>query len=106
MNHINVRSFGFACGTTLAILYAGCILVLSFTTAETTIAFLNNLMHGLDLSSIVRKTTMPIGEALIGVVEWFIIGWLVGASIAVLCNASSKNKTRKLQDHKTLRNVS
>ncbi|MEO7905594.1 MAG: DUF5676 family membrane protein [Saprospiraceae bacterium] len=93
MNHINVKRFGFASGTTLALLYTGCIVVLSFTTVETTIAFLNNLMHGLDLSSIVRKTTIPIGEALIGVAEWFIIGWLVGASIAVLYNATSKNKT-------------
>lgn len=93
MNHINIKRFGFALGGTIALVYLGCILVMGIRGPEATIAFFNNLMHGLDLSSVVRKTPMTIGEALTGIVEWFIIGWLIGASIAVLYNVTSKNKT-------------
>lgn len=86
MNHINVKQFGFAVGTTIAIIYLGCILVVSLMNIETSASFFNNLMHGIDANSIIRKTPMPFIEALIGVVEWFIIGWLMGALIALSYN--------------------
>lgn len=90
MHHINIKQFGFAVGITIVIIYIGCIIVISFVSTETAVAFFNNLMHSIDASSIIRKTPMPVSEALIGVVEWFIIGWLMGASIAAIYNASNK----------------
>lgn len=90
MHPINIKQFGFAVGITIVIIYIGCIIVISFISTETAVAFFNNLMHSVDVSAIIRKTPMPISEALIGAVEWFIIGWLVGASIAAVYNACNK----------------
>lgn len=94
MNTINIKRFGFAVGTTIVIIYIGCIIVISFVSTETAVAFFNNLMHSLDASSIIRKTPMSLSEALIGIVEWFIIGWLIGASIAAIYNISLSKKVK------------
>jgi hypothetical protein len=94
MNRIHIYRMGLAAGTTLALLYTGCIIVLSFVTRENAIAFFNNIIHGLDLTSIFRTTQISLGEAIAGIIEWFIIGWLSGASIAAIYNYSlSKDKT-------------
>lgn len=90
MHHINIKWFGFAIGTTIAIIYIGCIVVTLFISPETAVSFFNNLMHAVDVSAIIRKTPILFPEALMGVVEWFIIGWLTGASIAAIYNAGNK----------------
>ena len=90
MHHINVKQFGFAVAITITIIYVGCILVVSLVSTETAAAFFNSLMHGIDGSAIIRKTPTPLSEALIGVAEWFIIGWLIGASIAAVYNVCNK----------------
>ena len=90
MHHINVKQFGFAIGTTIVISYVACILSLSVVSTETAVAFLNNLMHSIDVTTIMRKTPTPLSGALIGVVQWFIIGWLIGASIATIYNACNR----------------
>lgn len=92
MNHIGIKHFGFATGTTIVIVYIGCIIATSFISSATYVAFFNNLMHSVDLSAIIRKTPMPLSEALIGIMEWFIIGWLMGANIAGIYNISSNKK--------------
>ncbi|OSZ77134.1 hypothetical protein CAP36_12015 [Chitinophagaceae bacterium IBVUCB2] len=90
MYHINIKRFGLAVGTTIAIIYIGCVIVTSFISPERTVAFVNNLMHSVDVSAIIRKTPMPVSEVIMGVVEWFIIGWLAGASIAAIYNTGTK----------------
>lgn len=92
MNSINIRKFGLAVGATGALLYIGCILVMLTTGREGTIQFFNNLLHGLDTSSIIRMDVPPI-EALIGVVQTFVIGWLIGASVAGIYNSNITKKT-------------
>lgn len=87
MNIINIRKFGLAVGVTGVLLYVGCILVMSTVGREGTIQFFNNLLHGLDTSSIIRMD-VGVGEALIGIIQTFIIGWLLGASIAGIYNFS------------------
>jgi len=92
MNNINIRKFGLATGTTAVLMYIGCILVMLTVGREGAIQFFNNLLHGFDTSSIIRMD-VPMGEALIGIVQTFVIGWLLGASIAGVYNFSvSKNK--------------
>lgn len=91
MNQLNVFKLGFAVGSTGLLLYIGCALVLMILGHETSILFFNSLLHGLDVSSVVRMDT-PLWEVLIGLVETFIIGWLIGASIASLYNFSLKSK--------------
>lgn len=97
MRHISIKHFGLATGTTVAIIYIGCIIVTSLISPATSAAFFNNLIHSVDISTIIRKTPMPISEALIGILEWFVIGWLMGASIAGIYNISSSKQINSIQ---------
>lgn len=82
---INVKKLGLAFGLTGALLYIGCILVMATVGHEGTVKFFNSLLHGLDVSSVVRMN-VPFWEACIGIVETFILGWLIGACIGGLYN--------------------
>lgn len=89
MNRLNVKKFGFAMGLTGAIIYAGCMIVLATAGQEGSITFFNSLLHGLDTTSIIR-IDVPIWEALIGIIQTFIIAWLTGALIAAFYNVQIK----------------
>ncbi len=89
MNSINIRKFGLAVGATGVLLYFGCILLMLTVGRDGTILFFNNLLHGLDTTSIIRMN-VPIQEAIIGLVQTFVLGWLVGASIAGIYNYSMR----------------
>lgn len=92
MNTINIKKFGLACGLTGALLYLGCI-VLMVTVGHTgTITFFNSLLHGLDVSSIVRMD-VPLWEATLGIIETFILAWLIGACLAAFYNMTMKNES-------------
>lgn len=77
MNRINVKKFGMAFGLTGALFYVGCILLMSTVGHEGTVKFFNSLLHGLDLTTVVR-TDVPLWEAGIGIPETGILGWLAG----------------------------
>lgn len=94
MNHLNVKKFGFAVGTTGSLLYIGCIAVMFLAGREGTVLFFNNLLHGLDVSSIIRMN-MPIWEAAIGIIQTFVLGWLIGACIAAIYNASVSTSAKE-----------
>lgn len=87
MKGINIRKFGLAMGTTGALLYLGCILLMLTVGHEGSIQFFNSLLHGLDVRPIIRMD-IPYWEALLGIIETFVIGWLVGACIAGIYNFS------------------
>lgn len=89
MNPLDVRRFGFAVGMVLALLYLGCVFVMATAGEAASIAFFNSLLHGIDVTAIMRDD-MPLWEALIGFAETFVLGWLVGASVAAIYNASAK----------------
>ena len=91
MNRINVKKFGFAFGFTAALLYLGCMVVMWTAGREGTIDFFNSLLHGLDTTNITRMD-IPMWEALLGIVQIFILGWLTGALIAAFYNAQIKLK--------------
>lgn len=91
MNKIDVKRFGFAVGSTVALLYLGCVVVLMVAGHETAVRFGNSLLHGLDISGIIR-TDIPLLEALFGLIETFVIAWLSGASIASIYNASMRSR--------------
>ena len=91
MNKIDVKIFGFAVGSTVALLYLGCVVVLMVAGHETAVRFGNSLLHGLDISGIIR-TDIPLLEALFGLIETFVIAWLSGASIASIYNASMRSR--------------
>lgn len=85
---INIKRLGFAMGTSAALLYVGCVFVMLTASKDTAVAFFNSIMHGWDVEPIMRWD-MPWWEALLGVAEIFILGWLIGALIAVLYNLTA-----------------
>ena len=85
MDVINVKKMGLAFGLTFALLHVGCVSVVLFTPREVTIAFFNSLLHGLDVTSILR-TEMSALEMTYGFIQIFVLGWLIGASIASIYN--------------------
>jgi hypothetical protein len=91
MNRINIKKFGFAIGITGALLYAGCMIVMATAGQEGSIKFFNSLLHGLDTTNIIRMD-VPLLEALIGIIQTFILWWLIGACIAAFYNAQIKTK--------------
>ena len=91
MRVIDIKRFGLAFGATFALLYLGCVLVMAIVGKEGTIFFFNSLMHGADVTSIIRMN-VPLREMMIGIVEIFILGWLTGATIASIYNFGLKKK--------------
>lgn len=89
MNHINIKKMGLAFGLTGALLYLGCAILMFTMGHNGTVKFFNSLLHGIDVYSIIRMD-VPLWEAALGIVEIFILGWLVGACIAAFYNASLK----------------
>ena len=70
---LNVKKLGFATGLTVALLYLGCILVMLAVGQDGTVKFFNSLLHGLDVSSVIRMH-VPLWEAGLGIVQTFILG--------------------------------
>ncbi|WP_018343964.1 DUF5676 family membrane protein [Cytophaga aurantiaca] len=91
MNHINIRKFGLAFGLTGALLYLGCALVMLILGHNSSVKFFNTLLHGIDVSSIIRMNISAI-EVILGLVQTFILCWLIGACIAGIYNASFHKK--------------
>ena len=91
MNHINIRKLGLAFGITGALLYFGCAAVMLILGHDSTVKFFNSLLHGLDVASIIRMG-IPLAEVLTGLVQTFIISWLIGACIAGIYNISFNKK--------------
>ncbi|CAM3268675.1 DUF5676 family membrane protein [Aequorivita lipolytica] len=82
---LNIKKLGFAIGITGALLYLGCIVIMLTVGHEGSVKFFNSLLHGLDVSTIMRMD-IPLWEAGLGIIQTFILGWLVGACIASLYN--------------------
>ncbi|WP_293296930.1 DUF5676 family membrane protein [Allomuricauda sp.] len=91
MYRLNIKKLGFAFGLTGALIYLGCMIVMSTAGREATIDFFNSLLHGLDTTSIIRMD-VPLWEAGLGIVQTFILGWLIGACIGAFYNAQLKVK--------------
>jgi len=89
MNTINVKRLGLAFGATGALLYFGCAMLMFIVGHDGTVMFFNFLLHGIDVSSIVRMDIPPV-EELIGLVLTFILAGLTGVCVAVFYNLSLK----------------
>ncbi|MGD9993685.1 MAG: DUF5676 family membrane protein [Salinivirgaceae bacterium] len=91
MKTINIRRLGLAFGLTGTLLYLGCVILMTTVGRDASVQFFNSLLHGIDTSSIIRMN-VPLWEVLIGIIETFILGWLIGACIAAFYNLTAKNK--------------
>lgn len=87
MKEIAITRFGLAFGFTFALFYIGCLILMMTVGQEGTIFFFNSLLHGIDVTTIVRMD-VPFWEACLGIFETFILGWFMGAIIASIYNLS------------------
>ena len=94
MNTLSIRRFGLALGGTFALTYASCALVMSCVSRETSIRFFNGILHGLDVTPIMTAR-MSFSGVVIGIIEVFVLGWLLGAIIACFYNVSAPLDTRR-----------
>lgn len=85
MNSLSVKRTALALGASLALLYLGCVFVMLSVPKDVVVKFFNSIMHGVNVEPIMRWD-MPWWEAVIGVTETFILGWLLGAVFAVFYN--------------------
>ncbi|WP_069132255.1 DUF5676 family membrane protein [Rhodohalobacter halophilus] len=92
MKKLNVKKLGLAFGSTASLLYLGCVLLMLSVGQEGTVAFFNTLLHGFDTSAVIRMD-IPWWEALMGIVQTFILGWLTGALVAAIYNIGSDQHT-------------
>lgn len=90
MNQLKIKNLGLAFGLTASILYIGCTVLMLTIGHDGTVNFFNSLLHGLDVSTIIRMN-VPLSEAFLGVVQTFILAWLIGACIALFYNTSDKS---------------
>lgn len=63
--------------------------VMSAVPVASQVLLFNSLLHGIDVTSILRSS-MPVMEMAVGLVETFILAWLVGASVAGVYNVSAR----------------
>ncbi|MDW7710605.1 MAG: DUF5676 family membrane protein [Deferrisomatales bacterium] len=91
MSKLDVKGTSCALGTSCAVLYAACVFIMLTVSKDVVIRFFNSIMHGLDVTSVMRWD-MPWWEAVLGTLQMFILGWLVGALFAVLYNLAAATK--------------
>ena len=97
MQSLDIKRFGFAVAVASGVSYLGCVLVMLTVPHETAINFFNSLMHGVDVTTIMRWD-MPWWETILGVIEIFVLGWLFGALIACCYNAFGKARAAPSPD--------
>jgi hypothetical protein len=76
---------------TLGVVFAGvsllcAVLVLVFPGAAMSV--FSNIFHGIDITQI-AKSSVSIGSIIIGLIEVFILGWIIGWLFAVVYNKLS-----------------
>ena len=91
MNKLSIPRFGFAVAVACAVSYLGCVFVMMTVPQDVATRFFNSLMHGVDVTTIMRWD-MPLWEAVLGVIEIFVLGWLFGALIAGCYNCCGKSR--------------
>ena len=92
MDYINIKQFRLAADATIAIFYAACFLITLLISNEMIVSLLNSMVHNIDFSTLIRTTPTSFTEVLVGVVGWFITGWVIGTGTAFFYNITSKSK--------------
>ncbi len=96
MKTLSVYRFGMATGATFGLLYVGCTLLMLIAGHDGTTYVFNSLLHGLDVSSIVRMD-MSVWQSLTGLLATIILGWLAGACLAWIYNMGQQRDPAKAE---------
>lgn len=99
MNTLSVKYASFAVGGACGLFYLGCVLLMHTLPREAVVWFFNSILHGLNVGPIMRWD-MPWWEAIIGVLETVVLGWLFGALLAVLYNLGAKTREGGQQEQR------
>lgn len=86
MKTLSIKKLGLAVGSTGAIFYLGCMILMLVAGTKGTALLFNSLLHGLDVEPVIRMG-VPFGETVIGLVLTFILGGIAGALIALIYNS-------------------
>lgn len=92
MKAISARGLGFALGATGALLYIACAAIMMTVEPEAAVAFFNSITHGVDWAPVMRWD-MPWWEMVVGVLQAFILGWIIGSLIATFYNIGRAGKS-------------
>jgi P-type Cu2+ transporter len=100
MQRINTKRLALAFGTAFTLFYLGCVIIMAVLGRDSTIIFLNSLMHGVDTSSVINME-VPVWLTILGLVEMFVLGCLWGAIIGCIYNLGLSKKTEGHEEHET-----
>ena len=89
MKTLDANRLGMAVGLTAGLLYVGCALIMLIAGHEGTTYFFNSLLHGLDVSGIVRME-MSMWQTCTGFLATLVLGWLTGACVAWIYNMGQR----------------
>jgi hypothetical protein len=89
---LNVIRFGSACGIATGVFYIGCVFLMSTVGHDGLVKFLNGLLHGLDVGSILRPH-VGLGESGLGLINSVVVSWLFGALLATVYNFGAGRTT-------------
>lgn len=76
---------GLSFGATGVVFYLGCMLTMAIVPNSQALVLYNSMLHGFDVAPILRPS-VPIGEAVLGLIASFIGGGLAGSMIAGFYN--------------------
>ena len=82
---LDIKKLGLAFGFTFAGLYLACVVFMMFASRETIIFLSNSLMHGIDVTPIIRMN-VPLCEAILGFVCMLVFGGIMGIAIGWIYN--------------------
>lgn len=85
MQRLSIKRLGFAGAAVGVLSYIACMATMKILPTETVVRLSNSLMHGVDVTSIMRAN-VPISDVMIGIIEIAVLGWLFGAGLALFYN--------------------
>ena len=82
---LSPKRLGLGFGATGVVFYLGCMLTMATVPREKAVVFFNSLLHGFNVEPIL-KTSVPVGQIVLGLITTFILGWFAGVLIAGFYN--------------------
>ena len=86
---IDSKRLGLACGIAASVFYVSCVLAMAVVGREPLILYFNSVLHGLDVSSVLRAKIGPL-ESLFGLINIMALGWLFGAFTGAFYNFANR----------------
>ena len=83
-DRLNAKRVGYSLAAVSGIVYLACAILVAIAPSWT-VSFFGALFHGIDIAQIAR-TPVPLGSAVLGLVEIVVLGYVVGWLYAKIYN--------------------